>query len=602
MLVQRTGIALMTVKACFWGIDRLGKEFVMKEKLQTVKIKFILLALVVCLIPTAIISIYSDINYNRMIEQRFSNITDNFLSVVDWNLKTITTDVEDISTILMTAPEIQKTLVGKTSESDLEKYQMKLRSRDLIINILNNKNYIDFICVGNQSINFFYEGSVYAQDEQKSLKQERYTEFLQTFPERQDNGKGSWRNIEGANYSENISLVYERTINNLNTIEPIGGLIIGINRKILDEMFLRTSNDISYNIIVLNDDEILYSQESDFDELDLQMILANGKQDSESGTFFFANGKKYLLNYMVNKEIGWTVIQYTPYEEVIKWNGTINLTFFLILGSFILSLAFAIMLSNKVTSQLTLLRYVIFSAKNYNKIPKVRFNPYDEVGIIGIEFLRTFKSNEELHERLLNSIVKEKEAELLALQSQINPHFLYNTLNSIYCMAQGIHADSIAKMVKNMSNFYRQCLNNGKLLVTVEEEVRLIEYYLEIQNIRYQGKFEAKIDIEEQMLSMRMIKLILQPVVENAFYHGLEAKSEFGHLSVNGRLSGEYMIFQIMDDGVGFNPEITSTGYALNNLQDRILLYYGETCGVKIESTPMQGTTVTIKIMQNICS
>ena len=94
----------------------------MREKLQTIKIKFILLALVVCLIPTTIISIYSDINYNRMIEQRFSNITDNFLSVVDWNLKTITTDVEDISTILMTAPEIQKTLVGKTSESDLEKY------------------------------------------------------------------------------------------------------------------------------------------------------------------------------------------------------------------------------------------------------------------------------------------------------------------------------------------------------------------------------------------------------------------------------------------------------------------------------------------------
>ena len=179
----------------------------MREKLQTIKIKFILLALVVCLIPTTIISIYSDINYNRMIEQRFSNITDNFLSVVDWNLKTITTDVEDISTILMTAPEIQKTLVGKTSESDLEKYEMKLRSRDLIINILNNKNYIDFICIGNQSINFFYEGSVYAQDDQKSLKQERYTEFLQTFSERHDNGKGSWRNIEGVNYSENISLV-----------------------------------------------------------------------------------------------------------------------------------------------------------------------------------------------------------------------------------------------------------------------------------------------------------------------------------------------------------------------------------------------------------
>ena len=118
----------------------------------------------------------------------------------------------------------------------------------------------------------------------------------------------------------------------------------------------------------------------------------------------------------------------------------------------------------------------------------------------------------------------------------------------------------------------------------------------------YQERLNVEIQVEEPLKYAKIPTYILQPVVENAFYHGLEAKSEFGHLSVSGRLSGEYMIFQIMDDGVGFNPEITSTGYALNNLQDRILLYYGETCGVKIESTPMQGTTVTIKIMQNICS
>ena len=169
-------------------------------------------------------------------------------------------------------------------------------------------------------------------------------------------------------------------------------------------------------------------------------------------------------------------------------------------------------------------------------------------------------------------------------------------------MAQNIHADSISKMVQNVSNFYRQCLNNGKLLVTVEEEVHLIEYYLTIQNIRYQGKFEINIDIEEQIMPLRMIKWILQPVVENAFYHGLEQKSGGGHLLVSGRLCGEFMIFKVVDDGVGFNPTVTPTGYALSNLRDRILCYYGETCGIHIESYPMRVTSVTIKIMKSICA
>ena len=216
------------------------------------------------------------------------------------------------------------------------------------------------------------------------------------------------------------------------------------------------------------------------------------------------------------------------------------------------------------------------------------FNPQDEVGAIGDEFVRIVQENERLVVSLYKSRYREKEAELIALQSEINPHFLYNTLDSIFWTAEEYGAEKVANMAVALSNVFRMSLNSGKGICTLGEELQLVQNYMAIQNMRFEGRFQLRIDLPQEMLQMEIIKLILQPIVENAIYHGLK---------------DEDITFIVQDDGVGFSVNAENplgNGYALCNVDERIKLYYGEAYGLHIVSELQVGTTVFIAIRRRI--
>jgi two-component system sensor histidine kinase YesM len=201
---------------------------------------------------------------------------------------------------------------------------------------------------------------------------------------------------------------------------------------------------------------------------------------------------------------------------------------------------------------------------------------------------------------------KQQELELIALQAQINPHFLYNTLDAIGWLAKMSDQWEIEKMIIELAKFYRLCLHKGDKYILVDEEIGIVESYVELEKMRFPGKFSITYEIEDRMKAYKMLKLVLQPFVENAFKHGIAQKRGEGHVLVKGYAEGEDLIFEISDDGPGFDVEqigreqsqneYKGGGYGILNVDARIRLEYGDSYGIDICSERGKGTTTRVKI------
>lgn len=220
---------------------------------------------------------------------------------------------------------------------------------------------------------------------------------------------------------------------------------------------------------------------------------------------------------------------------------------------------------------------------------------------------------EKLNE-LIDQVTKEQErlrkAELELLQAQINPHFLYNTLDTIVWLAEAGEQKKVVGMVESLSDFFRTSLSHGLDSVTIEKELIHVRSYLEIQQIRYQDIMQYQIDVPEEVYNCVIPKITLQPLVENALYHGIKNKRGLGTISITGHRAGGDFILEVRDDGIGMDEErlqsvmegITNKNpnqhniYGLFNVNERIQLKFGEKYGISMESKYGSGTIVRVKL------
>ena len=237
----------------------------------------------------------------------------------------------------------------------------------------------------------------------------------------------------------------------------------------------------------------------------------------------------------------------------------------------------------------------------------------DEITELGMSFNIMIGKIKEL----LDSKIKEQEnlkkAELRALQAQINPHFLYNTLDTIIWMAESKKTDQVVEIVTALSSFFRISLSKGMDWITIGEEVERIRSYLTIQKMRYHDILDFKIEVDQAVSENTILKLILQPLVENALYHGIKNKRQGGTISVRARRKNEdEVLLEVEDDGIGFTPEKltqlrseleddsgdikSESGYGIGNVNNRIRLYYGKQFGLSLQSEYNTGTCVTLVI------
>lgn len=559
-----------------------------------IKRKIILLALFSALIPLLVIGPLTFIYFSKVIENKVSTTIDNFLTIVDWNINAFASNVENLSNDIFLSNEIQSYLTYKKTDAKL--YRLETSSLENLNNItVVNNPYINSIYVGNENHGFLKvnrgERNLKYDVYQAVKKSNIYSRLLHS------QWQGEWLN--GSNLDlvkdNNQSLLYGRNIRDLGTKEQNGIVLIDLDRSYFENMF-KNSNPPG-DILILDGDKILFSSSKRFSSTQVAEIIQGREKNGTSKKVI--NGTRYFFNVHTNKETNWDVVSMIPYENIVREVNQLRLvTISLLVIALIISLIFALFITRRITNQLSLLRMVTEKMEKREKIVGIDFNNVDELGEIGKQIVHLYNWNNDLTKRLYKSQIKEKEAELLALQSHINPHFLYNTLNTIFWMAEKAKEKQIAKIAINLSKIFKLTLNDGNHITSVKNEIEQVKSYLDIQNIRFDHKIHYSFTIEPEIMEESIIKLLLQPIVENAVYHGLEHQ-ESGTIMIEGTKVEKGLLFIIRDTGKGFDMnvvDITKNGYALKNINERLKIYYGKDYGLKIESEIGKGTTVYLKV------
>jgi two-component system, sensor histidine kinase YesM len=326
---------------------------------------------------------------------------------------------------------------------------------------------------------------------------------------------------------------------------------------------------------------------------------------SPEQSVIFKNGNmSYIMVYDVLKDTGWKIIYTLPLDDYLS---TVNKLRWVTVLAFILCIVIFTALSGFIASRFT--KKIRELSHSMKKIQigdfdvHISYRGHDEVGHLINGFNIMAGKLKELVDEVYVIQVKEKEAEMKALQAQINPHFLYNTLASISWLGMRNGVKDITKISNSLAKFYKVSLSKGRNIIKVGDELEHVKAYMDIQDIRYKNKIRLAYDIDEELLEVPTIKLIVQPFIENAIIHGIWGEKETINIRLIVKRQEEMIVWRIIDDGVGISrgrqQEMEQTdqfaaGYGVINVDQRIKLYFGDRYGVSMFSREGIGTVIEI--------
>lgn len=330
----------------------------------------------------------------------------------------------------------------------------------------------------------------------------------------------------------------------------------------------------------------------------------------ESGDFTHrVNGKTYHYFYRISPKTGWKTIGIISlnelFRQIISLGTAVAVCVLLVtLAAVFMSRRLSSLFSGKIQ---TVLQAMKLASNGNFSIQLPAEESTNEFAMLNSGFNSMIAEINTLIETVYKAQILQKESEFKALQAEINPHFLYNTLDTICWQAKLSGNEDIFQTSFSLAALLRASVGSKKLYVTLEEELSYVNDYIQIQKVRYRDKITAEISIPEKLLASQVPKLILQPIVENAFIHGLEPKRGNGFLMITGEIFNEDIIVKVRDNGVGMtreqisvilnrDPDSSVQSIGLINVHKRLNLLYGEAYGIQIRSVLEEGTTVTLKL------
>lgn len=322
-------------------------------------------------------------------------------------------------------------------------------------------------------------------------------------------------------------------------------------------------------------------------------------------------GRGYRFIFAESPYMGWKTVGVYYLEEALQPIRFVQTSALIItLVTIALAVAISMVYSSAITKPVLHLRSVMERAGHGDLGVRYDGRSRDEIDELGQGLNLMLDKIQDLLDLVYREQQSKRDAELRILQQQIKPHFLYNTLDTILWMADEKLYDQISEVVTALTNLFRVALSQGREVIRLREEIEHVRSYLTIQKIRYEEKFDFAIDCPPEILDLRVQKLILQPLVENAIYHGIKEKRGAGSITVVIETHGDALEIQITDDGVGIadetlrkierglthvDHETDRAAFALYNVNDRIRLTYGDRFGITVASAVGAGTTVTIR-------
>lgn len=388
-----------------------------------------------------------------------------------------------------------------------------------------------------------------------------------------------------------------------------GVFFVDLNYSSISDLCDRLSlGSKGYTFIVDNSGFIIYHPKQQLLYSGIKTELINQVLEQESGSFLTAD-KELLYTVSKSDKTGWFVAGVANYEEMM---GRLDETqlIYAILSLVLLAAAIliSIVLSNEITKPIKMLgkSMKVVETGNFNQVTfEVEYQ--NEIGHLTKSFQIMVTKIQNLIKQNMEEQETKRKSELRALQAQINPHFLYNTLDSIIWMAESGKNREVVQMTSSLSKLLRKSISNEKEIVTIESEIGYTKEYLTIQKMRYQDKLEYDISVAPEILQKTIVKLVLQPLVENAIYHGIKYEDRKGMLRITGEIAGDAICIQVIDNGRGMEKETLQhildpkedgekRAVGVANVHNRIQMHYGKEYGIAYKSQIGVGTTVTVTL------
>ena len=396
---------------------------------------------------------------------------------------------------------------------------------------------------------------------------------------------------------------------------------LDIRFKLIENLFggvTETNREVG-TIVVAGDKLIYNSIEYSFDDQTIKRILSqieiNREKQADDLVQLMIGGENYLFTETLNEQTGWSIIQYVP-SRIIDSAFKKNVSNYVVISLLCLSSAciIAILYSRRffkpIYNLIKMMKFVDSGSLDQMVDDEKR---EDEVGRLVQSYNLMMSRLKESREKEIISTQLQKQAEMKMLQTQINPHFLYNTLNTISSIAELYRIEPISVMTKSLSSMYRYNVKS-KDHVTIQNELEQIKNYISIQQIRFFNKFKVIYEIDENLLPYKILKFLLQPIIENSFYHGLEPKGGTGTLQLSLKKQGHTIYIKVQDDGMGISEQrleeihrsfLSSARIGLQepmnhiglqNVYARIRNHYGDEYWLRITGKVNEGTCVEILI------
>ncbi|MDQ0877452.1 two-component system sensor histidine kinase YesM [Paenibacillus sp. V4I3] len=391
--------------------------------------------------------------------------------------------------------------------------------------------------------------------------------------------------------------------------EKLGVLLVDLNYSVINDICNKIKlGNRGYVFIVDAQGNIVYHPEQQIINNNQKIELISEVMRTPGSSFVTSEGKNSrMYTIKTSQSTGWKIVGVTYVEELVSNKDELQTyTFFGGIGFLIIAVLLSFVLSLRISRPIKHLESSMKEVEKGNFDIQVDIQSSNEIGHLSNRFNRMTTEIKELMLQNVKEQELKRKSELQVLQAQINPHFLYNTLDSIIWMAETGKSKEVILMTASLAKLFRLSISKGQEFLSIFNEIEHIKNYLTIQKMRYKSKLDFEINVDKSILSYKVIKIILQPLVENAIYHGIRNNAGIGHIQITGMCKGDRILLQVIDNGIGMSPEeihnmyqkdrtsVRGSGIGVQNVDQRIKLHFGDPYGLHFESELGKGTTVNI--------
>lgn len=535
-------------------------------------------------------------------------------NILDNNEKIMDQAVETIDNYLIGMREVSDAVYYDVlKESDILSQSDTIHKGMKLLYEANKQN-LRSIAIYNQSGSLIAAEPVVLQKEEPNVtKQEWFTDAM----EKVENIHFSSPHIQ--NLFDDGTMRYYRVISSSRVVQltdgmnsQIGVLLVDMDYSSISRMMeqINAAGNGQYFYLCDKDGEIIYHP---------HQILLDHEGEQEGNQKAAASREKIYEEYVngVHRKVmvgtigytGWRLVCVMPYSIFVNNMADMNQFVFILI---LLVAMMFVFINNVVSSKISRpIMKLNDSVTQYEegKEADIYIGGSSEIRHLGKSIQKSYQQNLALMQKIVWEQNERRKSELDVLQSQINPHFLYNTLDSITWMIEGEKNDEAAFMITQLAKLFRISLSKGHTIIRIRDELEHAKSYANIQNVRYKNQFEVKFEVDEEILEYSVVKLVLQPIIENAINYGIREMDDCGEITIKGCRQGEDIFLTVTDNGVGIPEEeieflLTDTnrvhkkgsGVGLVNVNNRIQILFGAAYGIHIESELDEGTSVTIRI------